>query len=355
MEYKIFMDESGNTGNPKYTNKGWNFREQPNYAVGAICIRQDFENDLKKEILELLYSYDKELGTTKELKSTTDYWFNNELLIKLYNIFQKYKTIYYFDIIGKRFNIVKYLVHYCLFPECIIDFDSEKLDRKVQFATLAYNNIDDDLLGEFVELCKIDTEFELLRDHYIDFLVKLKNGVKEREIKERVDNAIMSYRNKAIPLSRLIPIEDYTNKSKLMRLLPNIDSFNNAVASISTLKLKSSDKVNIYHDVQEQFGNSYEKWIEQMNGLGISNIKGIQFVKSEESIFIQVVDFLVGNLLKLYERLVNNNTVKKEDRLFGRSVQELLYNTNVVSTKYIQEQFFSSLQMKYGNTPRPRL
>lgn len=353
MDYIMYLDESGNTGNPKLKEKGWNFREQPNYGLGAICIRKDKEEALINNVLDLFSKYDSELGRSKELKSTTEYWFNNELFCELTALLEKYDVIFYFDIISKKFNIVKYLVQYCLYPESIIDFDESIRQEKVNFATLASNNIEDEQLQEFIELCQLETEYEGLREKYIEFLLNLKKNVVNDSILERVEKGIEIFRDKEITLDKLLPIEDYTNKGRLMRLLPNIDSFNNVFTSVSALRLTPRDNVVLYHDIQEQFGKSYERWVSESLKFGLTNVEKIEFVKSDDSILIQVIDFLTGNLMSLYENTISSSSLKRRDRELGKKVNTLLYNTNIISTKYDQDKFFSSHGIKYSNTTMP--
>ena len=353
MDYVMYLDESGNTGNPRLKEKGWNFREQPNYGLGAICIKRSNEEEIKNEILNLFVKYDEELGRTKELKSTTDYWFNNELFCELTELLERYNTIFYFDIISKRFNVVKYLVQYCLYPDSIINFDDSIREEKVNFATLISNNIEDESLQEFIELCQLETEYEGLRGKYIEFLTNLRNRATVDSIINRIDKGISIFKDKEVPLENLLPIEDYTNKGRLMRLLPNIDSFNNVFVSVATLRLSPRDNVILYHDIQEQFGKSYERWISETLKIGLTNVEKIEFLKSDESILIQAIDFLVGNLVSLYERTIINNSLTRNDRQLGKRVNKLLYNTNIVSTKYDQDKFFSSHGIKYGRTTMP--
>ncbi|WP_202710336.1 DUF3800 domain-containing protein [Sporosalibacterium faouarense] len=354
MDYVMYLDESGNTGNPRLKKNGWNFREQPNYGLGAICIKRSNEKEIKNKILNLFAKYDKELGQGKELKSTTDYWFNNELFCELIELLERHNTIFYFDIISKRFNIVKYLVHYCLYPDSIINFDHSIREEKVNFATLVSNNIEDESLQEFIELCQLETAYEGLRVKYIEFLTNLKNNVTEDSIVNRIEKGISIFKDNEVPLEKLLPIEDYTNKGRLMRLLPNIDSFNNVFVSVARLRLSPSDNVILYHDIQEQFGKSYERWISETFKMGLKNIKKIEFLKSDESILIQAIDFLVGNLVSLYQRTIINNSLTRNDRQLGKRVNRLIYNTNIVSTKYDQEKFFSSHGIKYGKTTIPK-
>lgn len=354
MKYKLFLDESGNTGNPKLKENGWNFREQPNYALGSICVKSDMSDKLSDDVLELFSRYDSGLGVQKELKSTTNYWFNNDLLLELMNLLNRFDVKFFFDITNKKFNIIKYITHYCIYPMFIMDFDQEISEERINVATSAYNNIDDDLLSEFIELSLKDTDEPNLREGYISFLSKLHLSTSDKLLMKRLSESIDYFRDTDNELKYMIPIEDYTNKGKLMRLLPNIDSFNNVITSTATLRLNPKDELFVLHDIQEQFGQSYENWIDKNQLLGVNNIKDIKFVESKEVVLIQVIDFITGNLLKLYNSVLNNSGIKKSDRIMGEILSTAIGNTNIVSNGYEQNKFFELFSKKYSRAPLPR-
>ena len=82
----IYIDKSENTGEPRIKNKKWNWGIQPNFALGAICLKTQEVYEIKLKIKNVLRSYDSKLGVEHELKSKANYIFEKELLSNI----QKY-------------------------------------------------------------------------------------------------------------------------------------------------------------------------------------------------------------------------------------------------------------------------
>ena len=50
MNYEMYMDESMNTGNPCYKDGKWNFKDQPYFALGSMCIEEVKRDSLTEKI-----------------------------------------------------------------------------------------------------------------------------------------------------------------------------------------------------------------------------------------------------------------------------------------------------------------
>ena len=67
------------------------------------------------------------------------------------------------------------------------------------------------------------------------------------DVIEYVDN----YEKFGLTRKNLFPIQDVTNKKKNIHcFLPNIDAFTNIITSTVASRIKKSDKLFIYHDIQ---------------------------------------------------------------------------------------------------------
>ncbi len=66
MNYRIYIDESGNTGNVEINrNLNWNFGIQTRFVLGAVCVAENNLEVLKEEIERILNKYDPQLGKEK--------------------------------------------------------------------------------------------------------------------------------------------------------------------------------------------------------------------------------------------------------------------------------------------------
>ena len=55
MNYRIYIDESGNTGNVEINrNLNWNFGIQTRFVLGAVCVAENNLEVLKEEIERIL-------------------------------------------------------------------------------------------------------------------------------------------------------------------------------------------------------------------------------------------------------------------------------------------------------------
>ena len=129
-----------------------------------------------------------------------------------------------------------------------------------------------------------------------------------------------------------------------MSFLPNLDAYNNVIASISRLSLSKNDSIYIYHDVQKQFSNSITKWTDRIK-TDTKNIDNIKFIESKDEILIQFIDYITGNFRICFNNIMNGPT-KKRDREFTKLLKDILLQSNIVSTKNDQEKFFNAIGTK---------
>ena len=350
MDYSVFIDESYNTGEPKFNNGKWNFYDQPYFILGSFIIKdeyiEEFRDEFKKKLL-IYAKYEKGLGTTKELKSTTQYKFRNELLNDMIELIKKYKIELKIDVSNKKYKIITTLVDYCIYPYYIYNIENKSKYRTEirECANYLYYELDDDILSKYVNLCN-DKERENIED-LSDFMNDLYSKIRKNKIKEEVKeviNYIDKYEQKKLKIQNLFPLKDLNNRGKIMSFLPNLDAYNNVIASISRLSLSKNDSIYIYHDVQKQFSNSITKWTDRIK-TDTKNIDNIKFIESKDEILIQFIDYITGNFRICFNNIMNGTT-KKRDREFIKLLKDILLQSNIVSTKNNQEKFFNAIGTK---------
>lgn len=361
MDYSVFIDESYNTGEPKFNNGKWNFYDQPYFILGAYIIRDEYIEEFREEFKTKLINYDKYergLGTTKELKSTTQYKFRNELLKDMIELIKKYRITLKIDVSNKKFKIITTLVDYCVYPYYI--YNMYKL-RNNQFRTeiretanYLYYELDDNILSRYVNLCN-DKEKENIED-LLDFMNDLYSKISKKQIKEKVKKVIdyiSQYEHENLNIHHLFPLKDLNNRGKTMSFLPNLDAYNNIIASVARLSLSENNSIHIYHDIQKQFSDSIIKWTNTIKNEGdTKNIDSINFIESKDEILIQFIDYITGNFRICFNNIINGTT-KKRDREFTKLLKDILLQSNIVSTKNDQEKFFKAVGKRPIYSPLP--
>lgn len=359
MNYSIYIDESGNTGNPRLKNGNWNWGIQTHFTLGSICVKEQDIYKLEDVIWNVLSNYDNTLGRELELKSTSNYIFKNDLINDLMDVLKNQRVKLHFDISNKKYKIIMNLVEYCIYPNYIYNDIVKLRSEKVRAATYVYYNLDDQILNKYIEVCNSDmrTDEHFYYNEFQQFLSLLINSIKDIELKSKINEIkeyIIDYKKKNITINELFPIQDHTNKNSIMSFLPNLDAFLSIITSTTNLYLKHNDNLIIYHDEQKQFDKSFIKWIETIidKGYNSAKINKIEFKESKNNILLQTVDFITGNISQSFYRGIKNDHSRLA-RDIGRNLKFALESCNIVSTLSEQEAFFKAYGIKSVPTDLP--
>lgn len=366
MNYSLFIDETGNTGEPRYKNGKWNWGIDQYFALGAILMRTDETDNLLNELSEVLHRMDPKLGTVNEWKSTANYRFNKRLMKEVLCLLKKYDVYHYIDITNKRYKLVNYLVDYCVYPYYL--FESDLLthpfnyyvwrDKKIAISNILYYAINDDIdnyLWKFVRICHSDVNDETYNE-FCDFLKAFNIWLKNRiglDISNTVIQHVLDYKNFDLQLKNIFPLNDSSDTGKQICFTPNIDAFNNIVKRALNKDYYSLDEkisIRIIHDEQKEFEPAIRKWTDAINYHGEIYIDNITFCNSQGSL-IQLVDFIVGRMCRIFDAIVNRKKTKNSDNELIEIVKPLIINNvNVVAPQKEQDFFFSSFGLKTVKT-----
>ena len=357
MKYNIYLDESGNTGDIKIKDGKWNWGNQPYFALGSICIEANKEKEFYNDLEESLNSFQAGLGTETELKGKKNYKFKKELACSIVDILKKYNARISIDISNKKFKIATNITNYCIYPYYIHNKNNEYMRYKsVNAANIVYN-IDEEILEEFINLCYSDEDENIIKSNFINFLERLSKSISDKEINNSiamVKEYIENHEQRGLSFNNLFPIMDKTNKGAKTFFLPNLEAYLNIISSTSTLRLRSIDNLNIYHDEQKQFSSALKKWTNDIKLINeIENINELKFKQSKSHIIIQVTDFITGISIQTFTKIINSCFLNSEEINFIKSINYLLSNCNIVAPKYEQEKFGDAAGIKMGRTTVP--
>lgn len=361
MEYTIYLDESGNTGNIELKDDlKWNYGNQPIFTLGSFYIDSVCVNDLEGEILQILQSYDSKLGTENELKSKAKYSFKNELLGDLTELLCNRKVGFYFDISNKKYKVVTNMVSYCVYPYYLYasrvrEWDTRR-NQSRNAANYLYKTFPEEYLKIYIDLCQNQMEEQEKVNQLIEFLkILCQHYEKDTDIYsavKKVISAVENYADKSLTVKNLFPVEDFNNKGTRESFLPNVDAYNNILSSINAFYMKQSDSVTIYHDAQKQFSKVLEWWTQELKSR-YPNIKNINFPESKDNVLIQLIDFYTGTIARLYSKIIKTSLLDRADREQLKILKPLLQYCNVVAPLEHQKRFFDACGMKTMKTPIP--
>jgi len=365
MNYHIYIDESGNTGNIEVNEDlSWNYGVQTHFALGAICVEENKQEDLKEKIKEILHKYDPQLGDENELKSKAKYRFKEELFEKLIDILISYNAGVYFDVANKKYKVIMNMVEYCIYPYYFYKNMSEMLEvrqEKINAATDLYNRMKEEDIKKFIDLCQNTGEEQDIIESFLEFLFKLRslytNSKSKENLKiqiniEKIVDFIESKDYQSLSLENILPVKDYNNKGTKESFLPNVDAYNNLIGQISQFGLSCLDSIYIHHDEQAQFSQVLFDWSDVLKKRGC-NIKSVEFCNSKGDILIQVCDFFSGNILRLYKEINNKSFLNRNDRELVALLKPFLTRCNIVASNYEQRHFFEQCKISFRKTPIP--
>lgn len=359
----MYVDESGNTGEPQIRKGKWNYGDQRYFGLGSIMVKEEDEKELSNKTLEVLQKYDPKLGTENELKSQGKYLFKIELLCDLINLFQDYDYFAFFDISNKKFKVICYMVEYCVYPYYIyaqLLTQEKHRTKRINAANALYYNLDESQIERFDCLIRKKNEELDKRKDFLDFLEVLMNELyqkKQKELVEGIGSAINFIKDSpGMPLSNLIPVEDYNNSGKSNFFLPNIDALNNIVAQQAIKRLSYNDAISIIHDEQLQFSNSLTKWIDYQRDQGLK-VQIDAFMDSKNSVILQTTDFFLGMIIRLFQKIIERRPLSRNDREAMKILKPLVSsansNCNIVSVQSEQAEFFRAFGVKAVRTTIP--
>lgn len=141
---------------------------------------------------------------------------------------------------------------------------------------------------------------------------------------------------KAKAVERALPIPDTSPKGKLLWVLPNLTSFTHIYARINRFLEKQVSGVTLFHDEQLQFGDVLHQNKGLMEGFTAQDVKlplktadfefsasaKLEFLRSHDSIGIQIADVLAGFMARYIQDAVWSGMAMDADRMaiFNRLV-----------------------------------
>jgi hypothetical protein len=316
---QYYIDESGNTGDLSTVKIDSYFSEQRMFALAAFGCTLDQEFGDEWEAAKI-----KHRIQAPEVKSKQAYD-KPRFILDLLDLLEARDCPIFIEIVDKHFFVVVNIIERMVAPslgEC--DTQPKSFWMKGVMANYMALYAPPKLVHAFAECCQ-SRDHTAIRDLYKRIIFWAQGSrVPPTEVAEGIirfaRDSLKDFRklSKAKAVERALPIPDKNPAGKLLWVLPNLTSFTNIYARINRFERKQVSGVTLFHDEQLQFGDILlhnKKLAEDLAQLGVklplktadfefSQAAKLQFLRSHDSIGIQVADVLAGFIARYVQDAV---------------------------------------------------
>lgn len=317
MMLSVFMDETSRTGQQRYNNEKWNFKDQPFFGLGALYIPQNKYKSLYQQLDETI----KKENLQGEFK-----WMNKtargrveRLFPILMDVIKQFDAKVHFEIEDKRFSIAKIITDYCVYPFYDMDlkqfFDDKSNYRdkiihlKRAFASYIADYLSDSLLWDickFFDSCNHNTA--ILKSLIRRMIDELDTKAIREFCLETIDSIEMVEKGKSpVCKDNLFPIKDTIKHNGVKTSLtidPHTDCFSDLLCN-ATKYFTDYHQIECIHDVQDQWKPALEEAIDRMKSTHADYSIALS-TKSGYHIIVNVVDYISGYLNQSLRQVFNN-------------------------------------------------
>ena len=357
---KIYIDESGNSGDLVQRKIDLTFSNQNIFTLSAVKIPEDVYSKLEKEFIpELKKKYKIQSG---EIKSSNLFDKKPKVILEIVDYIKDNNIDYFIEITDKKYYICNSMVIYQVIPPYFISREELNGERKVLreiYMDIFIRNIGESEYQCFFEACQNINEESLLNSFHTlkkFFSEKIKEekdlylkiiyqcivndiGISIEDYfdikdKEGLDNAVRKF----------LPIPDENKKGQLIYLLPQISSLTNLVARVNYFNGNLED-INFIHDQQVHFDNILSYNVEKMLDVGETGYKftnsnfniekpvDITFdADSKDNVGIQIADILSGFTMRYMQKRFKNEDM---DSIYHEIFENIEYNKNLSTINYM--------------------
>lgn len=331
---KLYIDESGNTGETLSKESKFNFTEQPYYVLAGILLDENNRTKLESFVTNKISEHRIQ---GNELKAKNLYESKPKFIIELVDYLIENKIPFFIELMDKLFYMHIQLVEYFIVPYYSLPVNDMNVFGKKFIASNLGQFLTADIYQHFIDSVKENTNESL--EQFYDILIDHFEKIGYNEIRQNVEQTKSDYFNRKVEdpqaaLKEFFPLADENPHKKLIYLLPNFNAFTSLIARAERFKKDNlhNDVFEIIHDEQKQFDVIFQKALEQMKNVDSDklientvfankskfnvdeNIK-LNFKDSKEDRLIQVSDLIAGVIMRFWIDFMNSNEEKVETYL----------------------------------------
>lgn len=329
---KLYIDESGNTGETLSKDSIFNFKEQPYYVLAGILA--DDETSIKLESF-ITTQKAKHHIQGNELKAKNIYSSKYTFVSELVDYIISNHIPFFIELMDKLFYLSIQLVDYFIIPYYSLPLNDQTIHRKRYIASTIGEYLNQNIYQSLVETVKENTNAAL--EDFYDLLINHFDSINQPEIKINIEQTKIDYfedkdDNEEVALKKYLPIPNENPKRRLIHLLPNYNAFTNLIARAQKYDLYYQDNngFEIIHDEQKQFDIIFNSAFETMQTIdtdsftnntvimenasfNLSDKHSIEFIDSKLNLLVQVSDLIAGLVMRFWSDFISNNEAQEPD------------------------------------------
>lgn len=321
MGISFFFDESGHSGDMVSSGAAYDFLDQPYFVLASVGVEN--EAMLVEQVNALRSAHRIPDG---ELRSKSrPLQRRPKFIADLLHLVCDQKLPFFIEVVDKKFFMYAHMVNSQLLPPVMGYKDGPGLHFiKNHLVDFLYNEITDHVLDRYVAAC-MDPSDESLMSAFgsqLLFTADMSATSDAQVIREcmgrMVIDAMEEYgevrKKNPEAYFRFLPSPDLNKHGKPVWMLPNLSSFTNIYARINRLRKGRVAGVRLIHDDQIEFEEILHTSKRAAESIKDHNINpftphsdflftesaSLTFVKSHESVGIQLADMLAGTVMRFY-------------------------------------------------------
>lgn len=322
---RLYIDESGNTGEILINNGKANFNDQPYYVLAGLLISESSKTDFVSFINTKKEEYKIQ---SPELKAKNIYGKYSGFIADIVNYIMIKNIPIFIELMEKHFYLNIQIITHIIFPSHSVPFTNKSITNQNFIASNITQYLSDEIYEQFVKACKEYNSLEL--EKLFNLLLNHFNNINNKGLYDNIELTINDYGEKkkqsVDAFKSFLPIPDKNPKNRLIHLLPNYQAFTNLIGRVEKHKKDfKTGNYEIVHDEQKQFDIIYKSAFDFMkendtDGIfkntnilqkAIFNIDKdlkLEFVDSKQELILQISDLISGFVMRFWKDFSEDNS-----------------------------------------------
>lgn len=327
MSISFYIDESGHSGDVVNSGAAYDFLDQPYFVLAALGIED--EAFLAQQIDALRVAHRVPAGELKSKSLQSRPAFISDLLSLVCN----QKLPFFVEVVDKRFFVCIQLVNSQLLPSAMGFNDGpEMYFIKNTLVDFLYDEIPDHVLDQFVAACMKPSDQSLMSAFGSQLLFSFGKSATSvaQDIRDGMHHMVIEAMKEYVEMRkqdpeaylRFLPSPDLNKRGKVVWMLPNLSSLTNIYARINLFRQRKLEDVRLVHDQQPELDDilrnakraaesiikdtKIKPFTPHSDYLFIESAS-LEFVRSHESLGIQVTDVIAGTVMRFYRDRLRGN------------------------------------------------
>lgn len=327
MSISFYIDESGHSGDVVNSGAAYDFLDQPYFVLAALGIEN--EAFLAQQIDALRVAHRVPAGELKSKSLQSRPAFVSDLLSLVCN----QKLPFFVEVVDKRFFVCIQLVNSQLLPSVMGFNDGPEMHFiKNTLVDFLYDEVPDHVLDQFVAACMKPSDQSLMSAFGSQLLFSFGKSATSvaQDIRDGMHHMIIEAMKEYVEMRkkdsdaylRFLPSPDLNKRGKVVWMLPNLSSLTNIYARINLFRQRKLEDVRLVHDQQPELDDILRNAKQAAESiLKDTKIKPftphsdylfiesapLEFVRSHESLGIQVTDVIAGTVMRFYRDRLRGN------------------------------------------------